>query len=112
MWDVIKQIISPAVVTVVVTALIAMAQSIRKDKMKNRHIDHRDAETRLGAAETNLDAFRAVAETHILEYDVPMRERVMQHEALINQLMLGQGKQPAVFPPLPKATPLFPKTKD
>lgn len=104
MWDLVKQVLSPAVVSVVVVAFISAIKSIRQDKLKNRRIDQRDAETK-------LDAFQAAAETHILEYDVPMRERVMQHEALINQLLLGQGKEPAVFSPLPKATPLFPKSK-
>jgi hypothetical protein len=54
---------------------------------------------------------RAAAETHLLEYDVPMRERVMQHEALINQLRLSNNQEPVAFPPIPIATPLFPRRK-
>lgn len=101
MTEVLKQLLQPAVVSAVMAAIITGGWKIYQDKRNNRRIDDRDANDRIAD-------FQAAAEDHIINYDVPMRERVMQHEALINQLRMTNNQEPVAFPPLPEAAPLFP----
>lgn len=103
-WDLVKIVLGNATITAGMIAGIAAVWRVRKDKRNNIRIDERDANEQ-------LTEMRAAAEQHLLEYDVPMRERMVQHEALINQQRLESGKEPVVFPPLPTPTPLFPRKR-
>lgn len=99
-WDLVKQILSNATVTAMILAAIGGSWKVIKDKMLNRRIDDRDAIDKLAD-------FQAAAEDHILNYDVPIVQRLMQHEALINQERIAAGREPVVFAPLPKPVPLY-----
>lgn len=112
--ELVKQILSSSVVAATIVAIFGGAWKIIQDRRSNRHVDDRDATDR-------LSDFQAAAEDHILNYDVPMREcsvqlrdRSMQHEALINQLRMEAGHDPIAFPPLPglpDPVPLYTRRK-
>jgi hypothetical protein len=104
MGELLKQALSSSVIAAMIVSMGAGTWKIIQDKRRNNQIEER-------GANDQLSEMRAAAETHLLEYDVPMRERVMQHEALINQLLLSNNQKPAEFPPIPIATPLFPRRK-
>lgn len=105
MGDLIRTVLGSAGIVTLLIASVGGVVKLYQSRSSNRRLDERDANEQLGE-------FRAAAEAHILGYDVPMRERVIQHEALINQLRQGQGKEPIPFPPLPQAAPLFPRRPD
>jgi hypothetical protein len=100
--ELVKQILSSSVVAAMIVSMIGGGWKIVQDKRRNARIDDRDVGDR-------LNDMLAAAEDHIVNYDVPMRERVMQHEALINQLRMSNNQAPVAFPPMPEAAPLFPR---
>jgi hypothetical protein len=96
----VQQILGSTLVTTIILSIGAGAWKIARDKRKNRHIDDRDTLT-------ELRDMRAAAEQHILGFDLPLSEAVLQLRAKINQLEVGQNMPPTVFPPLPSPIPLF-----
>ena len=102
--ELVKQIMGSTLVTTMIIAMFSGAWKIVQDKRANRRIDDRDTAEELGD-------MRAAAEAHILGFDVPMQEGVMQLRAVVNQMRMEQGKEPIAFPPLPSPVPLFPKRR-
>lgn len=100
--ELLKQILGSTVVTAMMLAAIGGVRAIVQDKRRDRRINEQDASDQ-------LSEMRAAAEAHILGFDVPVQEGMMQLRAVVNQMRLEQGKEPIAFPPLPSPMPLFPR---
>lgn len=94
---------SSGIATVVVTLL-----TLGTKLWQNRRVGLRAED--LDDAEWNA-AYKAGAEAHVLGYDLPMRQAVMDMQHDINNLLVQSGQERKQFPPIPdpREYPLFPK---
>lgn len=103
--DLVKTILGSGGITVVVVALLTLGAKLWENyKTGTRAEDMDDASWN--------SAFKSGAERHVLGYDVPVHQAVLELQSEINKLRFQTGEQPKDFArlPDPRDFPLFPRS--
>lgn len=104
MTELLKSVLGSSALVGLLVAAVAGVVKITQQRSANRRTDEQD--DALTASQ-----FRAAAEAHVLDYDVPMRQAVLELRAEVNTERMARGEEPRVWEPLPKPLPLFPRAK-
>jgi hypothetical protein len=99
--DIIKAALGSTALLGLIAAVIAGVFKLTQQRASNRRSDEQD--DALTASQ-----FRAAAEAHVLDYDVPMRQAVLELRAEVNRERQARGQDVREWEPLPKPLPLFP----
>lgn len=104
MGELVKTIIGSSAVVTLLLAIVGGVVKLVSQRSVNRREDDRDDAVTVGQ-------MRAQAEAHVLGFDVPLVQAVLELRAEANAERIARGEPPRQWEPLPDSFPLFPKPK-